>query len=30
MAGQNDEAAAAVSSQVAALSGGVRRFLGEG
>jgi methyl-accepting chemotaxis protein len=30
MAGQNGEAAAAVSSQVAALSGGVRRFLGNG
>jgi methyl-accepting chemotaxis protein len=30
MAGQNGEAAAAVSSQVAALSGGMRRFLGEG
>ena len=30
MAGQNGEAAAAVSSQVGALSGGVRRFLGEG
>jgi methyl-accepting chemotaxis protein len=29
MAGQNGEAAAAVSSQVGALSGGVRRFLGE-
>jgi methyl-accepting chemotaxis protein len=30
MAGQNGEAASAMSSQVGALSGGIRRFLGDG